>query len=161
MNKLISRESAVQLCNDLRKTGNKVVFTNGCFDVLHAGHVRYLNAAKRFGDILILGLNTDSSVKTFKGDLRPINSELDRAEVISGLEAVDYVVLFGERTSYELVDALRPAIYVKGGDYAGIEFPEKILVEGYGGSVEFVSLVEGRSTTNVIEKMKLAVAQQQ
>ncbi|MEI6286654.1 MAG: D-glycero-beta-D-manno-heptose 1-phosphate adenylyltransferase [Bacillota bacterium] len=161
MNKLISRATAQRLCRELKQNGNTVVFSNGCFDILHAGHVRYLNAAKKYGDVMILGLNTDASVKSFKGDLRPVNSELDRAEVISGLEAIDFVVLFGERTASELIAELKPTVYVKGGDYQGVDFPEKTLVESYGGRVEFISLVEGRSTSNIIEKMKLTSAQQQ
>ena len=161
MNKLVSRETAQRLCAELKQNGNSVVFSNGCFDILHAGHVRYLNAAKKFGDVMILGLNTDVSVKSFKGDLRPVNSEMDRAEVISGLEAIDFVVLFGERTASELIAELKPSIYVKGGDYQSVDFPEKTLVESYGGRVEFISLVEGRSTSNIIEKMKLAATQQQ
>ena len=161
MNKLVYRETAQRLCAELKQNGNSVVFSNGCFDILHAGHVRYLNAAKKFGDVMILGLNTDVSVKSFKGDLRPVNSEMDRAEVISGLEAIDFVVLFGERTASELIAELKPSIYVKGGDYQSVDFPEKTLVESYGGRVEFISLVEGRSTSNIIEKMKLAATQQQ
>ncbi|MFA6074209.1 MAG: D-glycero-beta-D-manno-heptose 1-phosphate adenylyltransferase [Negativicutes bacterium] len=161
MNKLISRKVAQQLCDELKSNGNTVVFSNGCFDILHAGHVRYLNAAKKYGDIMILGLNTDASVKSFKGDLRPVNSENDRAEVVSGLSAVDFVVFFGERTASELIQELKPSVYVKGGDYLGVDFPEKTLVESYGGRVEFVSLVEGRSTTNIIEKMQRVAAQQQ
>ena len=161
MNKLISRTAAQQLCAEMKQNGNTVVFSNGCFDILHAGHVRYLNAAKKYGDVLIIGLNTDASVKSFKGDLRPINCERDRAEVVSGLASVDFVVLFGERTASELISELEPSIYVKGGDYQGVDFPEKKLVEGYGGRVEFISLVEGRSTTSVIGKMQRIAAQQQ
>jgi len=160
MNKLISRKMASNLCVEFKLLGNNIVFTNGCFDILHAGHVRYLNEAKKRGDVLIVGLNTDSSVKSFKGDLRPVNSELERAEVISGLAAVDFVVLFGERTATELVEALKPDVYVRGGDYADVEFPERTLVESYGGRVEFIALVEGRSTTNTIAKMQ-ALAESQ
>ena len=128
--------------------------TNGCFDILHAGHVRYLSSTKRLGDYLFLGLNTDSSVRRIKGDTRPINNECDRAEVLSALAAVDFVVLFDEPTASETIELLRPDVYVKGGDYAGQQFVERTLVEGYGGKVEFVDLVPGRSTTNTIKKMR-------
>ena len=156
MNKLISRKLAVDLVADLKETANKIVFTNGCFDILHAGHVRYLNAAKRCGDILIVGLNADSSVKALKGDTRPVNNEQDRAEVLSALAAVDYVVVFGERTATELIEELKPAVYVKGGDYTGQQFPERMLVENYGGQVVFIPMLAGRSTTATINRMQAA-----
>lgn len=151
---IIARDKIADFCQVLRDGGKRVVFTNGCFDILHAGHVRYLNKARSFGDCLVLGLNTDSSVSRIKGPSRPINSELDRAEVVGALKSVDYVVLFDEPTAEELIRQVHPDVYVKGGDYTIETLPEGRIVLGYGGSVELVNLVEGRSTTNVIAKIK-------
>ncbi|MDD6135015.1 MAG: D-glycero-beta-D-manno-heptose 1-phosphate adenylyltransferase [Selenomonadaceae bacterium] len=151
---LISTDDIAAFCEVLRKGGKKVVFTNGCFDILHAGHVTYLEKARSFGDCLVLGLNTDASVRANKGPSRPINSELDRAKVVGGLKAVDYVVLFGEQTAEKLIAKVKPDVYVKGGDYTLDTLPEAKIVMGYGGKVEFVTMVEGRSTTNVIQKIK-------
>ena len=151
---IIDRDKIADFCQVLRDGGQKVVFTNGCFDILHAGHVRYLNKARSFGDCLVLGLNTDSSVRRIKGPSRPINNELDRAEVVVALKAVDYVVLFDEPTAEDLIRQVHPDVYVKGGDYTIETLPEGQIVLGYGGRVELVNLVEGRSTTNVIAKIK-------
>ena len=140
-------------CEVLRKGGRKVVFTNGCFDILHAGHVTYLEKARSFGDCLVLGLNTDASVRANKGPSRPINSELDRAKVVGALRAVDYVVLFGEQTAEALIAKVKPDVYVKGGDYTLDTLPEAKIVQSYGGHVEFVQMVAGRSTTNIIDKI--------
>ena len=133
-----------------RQAGRTVVFTNGCFDILHAGHVRYLNAAKALGDILVIGLNSDESVRRLKGEGRPVNPAEDRAEVLAGLRAVDHVVVFGEATAEELVRQIKPDIYVKGGDYSLDSLPEAKIVAGYGGRTILVPMVEGRSTSNVI-----------
>lgn len=141
----------------LHRSGQKIVFTNGCFDILHAGHVRYLAAAKKLGDCLVLGLNTDASVRRIKGELRPINNELDRAEVIGALKSVDYVVLFDEPTADAILSKIKPAIYAKGGDYTLDTLPEASTVQAYGGCVEFIDVVEGRSTTNIVEKIKKTV----
>ena len=151
---LIDRNKIVETCEEIRRSNNKIVFTNGCFDILHVGHVRYLTTAKSFGDILIVGLNTDDSVKMLKGANRPINNEKDRAEVLLGLKAVDYVVLFGERTAENLVAEVRPDIYVKGADYTVDKIPEAKIVQSYGGRVELVEFVAGHSTTNIIEQIK-------
>lgn len=151
---LIAGEDIASFCGMLRRGGKKIVFTNGCFDILHAGHVRYLTAAKALGDCLVLGLNTDASVRRIKGPERPINSETDRAEVADALKAVDYVVLFDEPTAEQVIGKVRPDIYVKGGDYTLETLPEAKIVQSYGGRVEFIALVAGRSTTNVIEKIK-------
>lgn len=151
---LISTDDIAAFCEVLRKGGKKVVFTNGCFDILHAGHVTYLEKARSFGDCLVLGLNTDASVRANKGPSRPINSELDRAKVVGALKAVDYVVLFGEQTAEKLIAKVKPDVYVKGGDYTLDTLPEAKIVMSYGGKVEFVTMVEGRSTTNVIRKIK-------
>ena len=131
-----------------------VVFTNGCFDILHAGHVRYLAEAKKLGDVLIVGLNSDASVRKLKGAGRPVNSAADRAEVLAGLRAVDHVVVFEEETAEELVRRLQPDIYVKGGDYSLDRLPEAAIVASYGGRTVLVPMLEGRSTTQVIRKMQ-------
>ena len=131
-----------------------LVFTNGCFDILHAGHVRYLTAARELGDILIVGLNSDASVRKLKGEGRPVNPAADRAEVLAGLRAVDHVVVFDEDTAEELVRRLQPDIYVKGGDYSLDRLPESAIVAAYGGRTVLVPMVEGRSTTNVIQRLQ-------
>lgn len=150
---LIDRDKAAQVCEDLRRQGNKIVFTNGCFDIIHAGHVRYLTAAKNFGDVLIVGLNTDESVRKLKGASRPINNQAARAEVLLGLKAVDHVIYFGEATAENLIGEVKPAVYVKGGDYTLETLPEAKIVQSYGGRVELVNLVAGHSTTNIVEKI--------
>ena len=151
---LVARKDIAKFCEILRQGGQKVVFTNGCFDILHAGHVTYLEAAKAQGDVLVLGLNTDESVRRLKGPERPINSELDRAKVVGALKAVDYVVLFGEQTAETVIAEVKPDVYVKGGDYTLDTLPEAKIVQSYGGRVAFIDMVEGRSTTNIINKIK-------
>ena len=151
---LIPADKIEVFCEALREAGVRVVFTNGCFDILHAGHVRYLAEARAQGDCLVLGLNSDESVRRLKGPARPINNELDRAEVVGALQSVDYVVLFGEQTAETLIAKVKPAVYVKGGDYTLDTLPEAKIVQAYGGSVHFVKMVEGRSTTNVIAKIQ-------
>lgn len=150
---LIPYERIADFAATLHTTGVRVVFTNGCFDILHAGHVRYLTAARALGDVLILGLNSDASVRRLKGASRPVNSETDRAEVVGALKSVDYVVIFGEDTAEELIEKVRPDVYVKGGDYTRETLPEARIVERYGGEVAFIPLVEGKSTTGIIAKM--------
>ena len=149
---LIPNERIEDFAATLRAAGARVVFTNGCFDILHAGHVRYLAAARALGDVLILGLNSDASVRRLKGETRPVNSEADRAEVVGTLASVDYVVIFGEDTAEELIAKVRPAVYAKGGDYTRETLPEARIVESYGGEVAFIPLVEGKSTTGIIER---------
>lgn len=151
---LIDTNDIEKFCEVLRKGGKKVVFTNGCFDLLHAGHVTYLEAARALGDVLVLGLNTDASVRANKGPTRPINNEIDRARVVGSLRAVDYVVLFGEKTAETIIAKVRPDIYVKGGDYTFDTLPEAKIVQSYGGRVEFIDMVAGRSTTHVIERIQ-------
>lgn len=151
---LIDGSKIADFCKVLREGGQKVVFTNGCFDILHAGHVRYLKKARSYGDCLVLGLNSDASVRRIKGPTRPINCEADRAEVADALACVDYVVIFDEPTAEELITKVRPDVYVKGGDYTLETLPEGRIVKAYGGEVELVSLVEGRSTTNIIKKIQ-------
>ncbi|WP_416195559.1 D-glycero-beta-D-manno-heptose 1-phosphate adenylyltransferase [Selenomonas sp.] len=154
---LIHPDKIASFCATLREAGATVVFTNGCFDILHAGHVRYLEQAKSYGDILVLGLNTDASVRENKGPQRPINSERDRAAVVGALRAVDYVVLFGEKTAETIIEKVHPDVYVKGADYEGKPLPEADVVQRWGGRVAFVPMVAGRSTTNVIEKIQEGV----
>ena len=151
---LIAREDIEKFCEVLRKSGKRVVFTNGCFDILHAGHVRYLEKARALGDCLVLGLNSDASVRRLKGPSRPVNREEDRAEVVGALKSVDYVTVFDEPTASELIALVKPAVYAKGGHYTLDTLPEAKIVQSYGGEVAFIDLVEGRSTTNIIEKIK-------
>lgn len=151
---LIQADDIEALCAILHRAGQRIVFTNGCFDILHAGHVEYLNKARSFGDCLVLGLNTDASVRGNKGPSRPINNELNRAKVAGALQAVDYVVLFGEKTAENLIAKVKPDVYVKGGDYTLATLPEAKIVQSYGGRVEFIQMVAGCSTTNVIKKIK-------
>ena len=151
---LIQADDIEALCAILHRAGQRIVFTNGCFDILHAGHVEYLNKARSFGDCLVLGLNTDASVRGNKGPSRPINNELNRAKVAGALQAVDYVVLFGEKTAENLIAKVKPDAYVKGGDYTLATLPEAKIVQSYGGRVEFIQMVAGCSTTNVIKKIQ-------
>ena len=149
---LIPNERIEAFAAALREAGVRVVFTNGCFDILHAGHVRYLAAARALGDVLILGLNSDASVRRLKGEMRPVNTAEDRAEVVGALKSVDYVVIFGEDTAENLIAKVRPAVYAKGGDYTLETLPEARIVESYGGEVAFIPLVAGKSTTGIIER---------
>lgn len=133
--------------------GKRVVFTNGCFDLLHVGHVKYLQKARSFGDILILGLNSDASIRRLKGEKRPLINQEERAHILAALDCIDYVVLFDEDTPLTLIAALKPAVLVKGGDYTLEGVVGRELVEADGGRVELVSFVDGKSTTNIIEKI--------
>ena len=151
---IIPREYIKEACETVRADGATIVFTNGCFDILHAGHVRYLTAAAMMGDFLVVGMNSDASVRRLKGEGRPIVSGADRAEVLDALRAVDIVTIFDEPTAEELVRLVRPDVYVKGGDYSLDTLPEAKIVQAAGGRVEFIPFVEGHSTTNVIERIK-------
>lgn len=131
----------------------KIVFTNGCFDILHVGHKRYLEQASTLGDILVIGVNSDASVKRLKGPSRPVNSEQDRMEILSALGFVDYVVLFDEDTPYELIKTIQPDMLVKGGDYSIENVVGRDIVEARGGRVELIQFVEGKSTSNIINKI--------
>jgi len=150
----VTRDNLSAFAAALRAHGQRIVFTNGCFDILHVGHVRYLGAARALGDCLVVGLNSDASVRRLKGPERPVNEEADRAEVLDALRAVDYVTIFDEPTAAELIEIIRPDVYVKGGDYTIATLPEAKIVRGYGGRVEFIDLVPERSTTRVIEKLR-------
>lgn len=133
-----------------------IVFTNGCFDILHVGHVRYLQEAAKLGDLLIVGLNSDASVKRLKGESRPVNTQADRAETLCALEYVDYVTIFEEDTPYDLIRTIQPDVLVKGGDYRPENVVGRDIVEARGGRLELIPFVEGKSTTKTIERMKQA-----
>ena len=150
-----------KIAGTLKRQGKKIVFTNGCFDILHVGHVRYLTQARKMGDLLIVGLNTDRSVRKIKGDKRPIVSEKERAEVLAALEIVDYVVLFDEPDPLRLIAALKPDILVKGADWSKDEIVGREVVEKAGGKVARIALVPGSSSTNVIEKILSVYAPRQ
>lgn len=152
--KRINRNQLKEFVSHLKAAGKTIVFTNGCFDILHVGHVRYLTAARQLGDVLIVGLNSDQSVRELKGPARPVNHEDDRAEVLEALEAVDYVVIFGERTAETVVAEIKPDLYVKGGDYAVDQLPEANIVHRYGGRTVLIPEVPGRSSSNIINKIK-------
>jgi D-beta-D-heptose 7-phosphate kinase/D-beta-D-heptose 1-phosphate adenosyltransferase len=141
------------LINREQEKGKRVVFTNGCFDLLHAGHVKYLQKARSFGDLLILGLNSDASVRRLKGANRPLIDEEERAHLLAALDCIDYVVLFDEDTPLRLIETLKPDILVKGGDYTREGVVGHEVVESYGGRVELVEFVDGKSTTGIIEKI--------
>ncbi|AYJ77673.1 D-glycero-beta-D-manno-heptose-7-phosphate kinase [Aliarcobacter cryaerophilus] len=138
------------LASKLYSQGKKIVFTNGCFDILHVGHVKYLEVAKSYGDILILGLNADSSVRKLKGPTRPINTQDDRAYILASLESVDYVVIFEEETPYELIKLIKPHVLVKGGDYEGKE----VVGQDIADELKLVQFVDGKSTTNTIKRIQ-------
>lgn len=147
---IISLEEALVLRQELASQGKKVVLTNGCFDLLHVGHVRYLKEAREQGDLLIVGLNSDDSTRLVKGRGRPFVGQQDRAEILLALECVDHVVIFSERTAETLVRALKPDIYVKGGNYSLEQLPEAKVVAEYGGQVYLTGEAPGRSTTDLI-----------
>ena len=153
MEKLISIRRLSSKLGAARRRGRKVVFTNGCFDIIHAGHVRYLKKARSLGDILVVGLNSDSSVKAIKGPERPIVPERERAEVLGALSFVDYIVLFREPTPISLIKALRPDVLVKGSDWAAKDIAGADVVRANGGRIARVRLVKGRSTTNIIRRI--------
>ena len=150
---LVSQEEIVKIVRDGQKNNKTYVVTNGCFDILHVGHVRYLKKTKEYADNLIVMLNSDISVKSIKGDSRPINCEADRAEILSSLSCVDYVVLFEEDSPAELLNKMKPDVYTKGADYTLDTLPEKDVVIKNNIRVEFIEFVEGKSTTKVIDKI--------
>lgn len=152
MGRVITRS---QVASELEKVRNskKVVFTNGCFDILHVGHVKYLQQAKSLGDLLVVGLNSDSSVKILKGDTRPVQNEQDRADILAALNCVDFVVLFSEETPLELIKIVKPDILVKGGDWEISKIVGSDFVQSYGGNVQSLKFIQGRSTSQIIEKI--------
>jgi rfaE bifunctional protein nucleotidyltransferase chain/domain len=137
----------------LRATGKKIVFTNGCFDLIHTGHTRYLAIARSFGDILVVAVNSDASVCTIKGEKRPINSQQERAEALAALESVDFVTIFSEPDPYKVISALQPDVLVKGGDWPVEKIIGRDVVEARGGKVVNVPFVEGQSTTGIIDRI--------
>lgn len=153
--KLVTSQALPALSRLLKKEGKRLVTTNGCFDLLHWGHIQYLQEAKALGDVLLVGLNSDASVKALKGPSRPLNPELVRARQLASLSCVDYVVVFEEATPEEFLRLAQPALHVKGGDYRVEDLPERLVVEAGGGEVKVLSLVPGYSTTNLIDRLKL------
>ena len=151
--KLVSIKAVETLSQELHKQGKKIVTTNGCFDLLHLGHIKYLREARNLGDVLIIGVNSDPSVRKLKGPDRPLTQQSARALQLAGLESVDYVVIFEEDTPERLLGLIKPAIHVKGGDYLPQNLPERKVVEAHGGKVVCVSLVAGYSTTKILERI--------
>jgi rfaE bifunctional protein nucleotidyltransferase chain/domain len=152
--KILNGAAAAELRD--RHPGQTIVFTNGCFDILHAGHVRYLAAAKQLGDILVVGLNGDASVRELKGEGRPLNPQEDRAEVMAALESVNYVIIFGEKRVDTLLRQVRPQVYAKGGDYTvtSLDPDEVAALREIGAKIEILPLVPGKSTTKLVEAIQ-------
>ena len=151
---ILTREEIVGIAQNLHDADRKIVFTNGCFDLIHRGHIEYLNNAKKLGDILIIGLNSDESVRRLKGIDRPLNYQQDRAVVLDNLKSVDYVCIFDEDTPYELIKIIQPDILVKGGDWAVQDIIGSDIVLALGRKVKSLKFVEGKSTTDIIEKIR-------
>lgn len=155
MREAVKRKDLPSILMQLRKENKTIVTTNGCFDILHVGHVRYLEETKKYGDILIVALNSDKSVRRLKGEGRPVNNEEDRAEVLNALKSVDYVVLFDEDSPADLLAEIKPDVHTKGADYTVETLPEaKVIIEN-GGRLEFINFVPGKSTTATINKINL------
>lgn len=153
MGRLVSRRALLELRKRFRRQGRTVVFTNGTFDIIHRGHVEYLTKARALGDILIVGLNTDASIRRIKGPGRPVNSNRDRAAVLAGLSAVDYVCFFGDDTPERLIRSLVPDVLVKGADWKAVEIVGSDIVKAHGGVVRRIRLTPGRSTTGIIGRI--------
>lgn len=154
MNKILDRKTLKEKLDTVRNEGKKIAFTNGCFDILHVGHVRYLREAKKTADILVLALNSDSSVRSIKGEKRPLVGEEERAEILAALEFIDFVTIFQELTPLELISYLKPDILIKGGDWPEDKVVGRDEVKKWGGRVILIPEVEGKSTTNIVEKIK-------
>ncbi len=154
MGTVLTRDSLAAHIDQLRGQGKRIVSTNGCFDILHVGHVRILKQSKELGDILVVGINSDASVKKLKGEDRPINSQDDRAELLSSLECVDIVSIFDEGTPVEFLKVVKPDIHVKGADYKPQDLEETPVVESFGGKVKILPLVPQKSTTSLVEKIR-------
>lgn len=153
MGQIVTQDEIIKIVQEGHKNGKTFVVTNGCFDILHIGHVRYLKETKKFADYSIVLINSDKSVKTIKGENRPINNESDRAELLTYLNCVDYVVLFEQNSPAELLEKIKPDVYTKGADYSLETLPEKDVVLRNNIKVEFIKFVEGKSTTNLIKKI--------
>ena len=156
-NKIVTLDELKNCIEREKQKGKRIVSTSGCFDILHARHVTYLEEAKSRGDILVVLLNSDSSVRSLKGDTRPIVPQQERAVVLSGLSSVDYICIFSEKTPCSIIEEIQPEIVIKGGDYDGKWIPEMDSVAVYGGRVEYVNLVDGCSTTNIVKKIEKLV----
>ncbi len=154
MGTVLTRDALEAHLNELREQGKSIVSTNGCFDILHVGHVRILKQSKDLGDILVVGINSDASVKKLKGEDRPINNQDDRAELLSSLECVDVVSIFDEGTPVEFLKVVKPNIHVKGADYKPQDLEETPIVESFGGEVKILPLVPQKSTTSLVEKIR-------
>ncbi len=154
MNKILDRKILKEKLDTLRSEGKKIAFTNGCFDILHVGHVRYLREARKTADVLVLALNSDSSVRSIKGEKRPLVSEEERAEILASLEFIDFVTVFPELTPLELITYLKPDILIKGGDWPEDKVVGRDDVKKWGGRVILIPEIKGKSTTNIVEKIK-------
>jgi rfaE bifunctional protein nucleotidyltransferase chain/domain len=154
--KIVSADQLAAISDQMRAAGKKLVATNGCFDLLHVGHVRYLENARAAGDVLVVGINGDESVRALKGNNRPLNSEQDRAEMIAALTSVDYVMIFPEKRATKFLEIARPAIYVKGGDYKAetLNVEECAVLEKLGTEIRIVPFEAGYSTTALIERLQ-------
>ena len=152
--KIKSRAALARTLASIKAKGKKIVFTNGCFDILHIGHVKYLKKARSLGDVLVVGLNSDSSVRAIKGKGRPINTERNRAEVLAGLYFVDYITIFGDATPETLIKKLKPDVLVKGADWKVRDIVGADFVKSTGGRVARIPFVDGHSTTSLIQKMR-------
>ncbi len=154
MGKVLKREELAKTAESLHAAKKSIVTTNGCFDLLHVGHVRILQAAKQFGNVLIVGINSDESTRKLKGSGRPIMPESERAEVLASLACVDYVTIFPESTPLEFVRAVKPNIHVKGSDYKASQLEEAAVVESFGGTLKILDLVPGKSTTSIVDRIR-------
>ncbi len=151
--KIINAEEVKNIVKNLKKQNKKIVTTNGVFDILHIGHIRYLKEAKKLGDVLIVAINSDSSTKHIKGPKRPLNKEKDRAEALASLECIDYVIIFNEKDPVKILEKIKPDIHVKGGDYKVNQIIEKGIVEKNNGKIILIPEIKGYSTTDLIKKV--------
>jgi D-beta-D-heptose 7-phosphate kinase/D-beta-D-heptose 1-phosphate adenosyltransferase len=156
MEKILKRELLKEKIDELRQKGRIIAFTNGCFDILHVGHVRYLKEARKTADVLVLALNSDSSVRALKGSTRPLVPEAERAEVLAALECIDFITIFSEATPLELICYLKPDILIKGGDWPEDQVVGRNEIKQWGGYVRLIPEVAGKSTTNIVEKILAA-----
>jgi len=154
MGKICTREQLKEELDIVRREGKRIVFTNGCFDILHVGHVRYLREAQGEGDVLVVAVNSDSSVRSIKGEKRPLVSEAERAEMVAALAMVDYVTVFSETTPLAIIEELQPDVLAKGGDWSRDEVVGRQAVENRGGRVVIIPVTEGASTTNIVERIR-------
>lgn len=152
-NKIFSIDRLIKIISSLKKRKKRIVFTNGCFDILHVGHTAYLNKTKSLGDFLVVGVNSDSSVKSIKGKKRPLNPLKERMEILASLECVDYICAFSDKTPLNLIKKIRPDVLVKGGDWQNKEIVGADFVKGYGGKIFTIPFRKGHSTSGLIKKI--------